>query len=148
MRERFELAVKIVGLVLVCGGILLTVGAVFRLLLEPDWSSYVEAGLPESVRDSAAPWVARLEEAWSAGWKRILADMAVQGVLPIALGLYLLCSGRLAVQWAYPNDGAKARGAPSGTLGRGDSGPPSPAPADPSSEADERRYAPPGMYDD
>ena len=82
-RKKFELASKIIGLVCIIGGVFISIEAVLIYLNFPDLFSL--AGKTGS----------RL-------WRNVFATFLIQGTLPILMGVYLMHSGNIFIDWAYP----------------------------------------------
>jgi hypothetical protein len=86
-RKKFELASKIIGLVCIIGGVFLSIEAVLVYLNFPDlFNSLGKTG-------------SRL-------WRNLFAIFLIQSALPILIGAYLMHSGNIFIDWAYPKSQA------------------------------------------
>ena len=99
MREKFELASKIIGLVFWGLGFVAFVSAVLIFILKPD----VIQMLPESARAVYnQQQIRELREINSQVVNRTIIIAAMIGVVQILLGVYLMKSNNLFVKICYP----------------------------------------------
>lgn len=155
MRETFQLCSKVVGLILIVTGILLSLGQVPRFLHPPEWAGWPGTSLSpflpvsesgQKVIDVQKQWI---EDISRTAWRRAALDLCLQGIVPILLGLYLLRSGDFFVRLAYPAGDLTAPGSedrPARSPPESPPGTPPPFPSPPEKPTD-RKYAPPGLYD-
>jgi hypothetical protein len=103
MRERFVLCSRVIGLCLVCGGVLLAAGQLPRFFMEPDWSElYPDISGTSSLWNEMAPQLRKhVTKSGHYFWRFALSDMIVQGILPVLLGLYLMRSNNVFVRNCY-----------------------------------------------
>ncbi|MHC4744818.1 MAG: hypothetical protein ACYS8Z_23130 [Planctomycetota bacterium] len=141
MRERFVLACRIVGLVVFCAGLLYTA---MSLRMFVDRYDITRAMPPDALRDinrlTGGNFEKDVRHAQDYTWQWICVSFLVGSVAPLALGLYLMKSGRIFIKLCYPDEkAATAR----------------PLRAPPQTEApeetklpqspDDSKYMPPGM---
>lgn len=101
MRERFELYVKVVGLVVFCWGLITSLHAI-PLLLHPLDADVL---LPtEALKGD--PYLRQMRDDFQAGLSRTFAWMVVHlvvsGIMPMLFGIFLMRWGRLVVRFCYP----------------------------------------------
>ncbi|HAK93850.1 MAG TPA: hypothetical protein DCM87_02270 [Planctomycetes bacterium] len=139
-RQLFQLSCKIVGLVLLCQGMLGALTAITLFFHEPDAARMVPAGalgvLPsEQVRE--------LRAVTSYAWTHATEQLFLVGIIPMIVGGYLLRAENIVVRLCYPKTDKEQPSSemPDPAL-RGD--PNRDAPDAHDTPTDESRYAPPG----
>ncbi|NLH40991.1 MAG: hypothetical protein GX448_04050 [Planctomycetes bacterium] len=143
MRERFELCTKVIGLLLLCGVVVLTFTAIVTFLHRPDYgTSQLQGVMMPHPLGSQLQTKAQLVTSHCYGW--FLVHMLVLAVGLGALGVYLMRSDNLAVRLCYPdtNSGSRAE-----TLSHAQIGSPLAAKPEERKATENRsdsRYAPPG----
>lgn len=144
MREKFELCVKVVGLVLLSLGILVVVNAILIFFLNPfrDFSSSMLSGSPlaQQFQDQVA------RELWNARI-RTTVFTSLSGIATVMIGVYLMRSNNLIVRLCYPPmDGSMQPGTASGPSQVDMTLSGAPAQEQGRTNPPETRYAPPGYF--
>ncbi|HAK95735.1 MAG TPA: hypothetical protein DCM87_12245 [Planctomycetes bacterium] len=139
-RQSFQLACRIVGLVLLCQGIIAALGAVALFFHDPDAARMLPAGVAKTLPPE---YVGDLRAAASYVWKHAMEQLLLTGIIPMVLGGYLLRAENIVVRLCYPKADAQ-RPDPRETGGEPGGDAVQSAPPGRDTATDESRYAPPG----
>jgi len=143
MRAKFELCVKVVGLVLFCSGVITVLFGIPFLLHRLDIGTLYPTGVTQDPLGDQLRSQMRTAMSTQARWTAI--HLLLCGAIPTALGLCLMRFGGMFVRFCYP--GSNSVGA-TGVSAEGldlkiKTDPQGPRP----SEAEgEQRYAPPDYF--
>jgi hypothetical protein len=97
--RKFELACKIIGLVLVIGAIWTSVEALGQNFHQTDYQATLrEIGAPKALHG----WIEKLERANRPTTWQICAMLLLQSVLPFLLGVYLMKPDNLFCKFTFP----------------------------------------------
>lgn len=104
MRERFELCTQVVGLLLLCGAVMLTFTAIVTFIHRPDCgTSQLQGVMMPHPLGSQLQTKAQLVTSHYYGW--FLVHMLVLAVGLGDLGVFLMGSYNLVVRLCYPHEG-------------------------------------------
>ena len=105
MRDSFELTCKILGLVLVCGGILVAVNIIPRFFDDyPDEFPFPSENMAQvwNLLAQNEKFRQLSENARAAALRHNLLALACMGLLPVALGVYLMKPNNVFLRLCYP----------------------------------------------
>jgi hypothetical protein len=147
MKERLELFSKAFGLVLVCAGLLFSARAVADLLQPvpdlPRFWRYVESlpGALEVGRSQAELWRSMMGDPK----RSALLRLAVQGLCPLCLGLFLMRRSDIISRFCVGEGGSRSTSSRRPAAGEPEMrAEPAPHGASGPAEDPDARYAPPG----
>jgi len=140
MREKFELACKIIGLVLFCGSILVLLSGIAIFVTLSD-----DVMLPQSSR--ALLTQSQIDELqnMSSSMRNMYSTIVIFfGIMAMLLGIYLMKSNNLFVKLCYPSKSENVSEIPSGEIQVKTN---AEQPQKQSEAISENKYAPPGYFE-